>query len=81
MQAIIWKDDHLLLLDQRQLPHKELWLEMRTCSDVADAIADMIVRGAPAIAISAAYGLVLAYKIKKTEKMQKKNYYIHVQQP
>ena len=37
------EDDHLLL-DQRQLPHKERWLKMRTCSDVANAIADMVVR-------------------------------------
>lgn len=60
MQAIIWKEDHLLLLDQRHLPHKEIWVETRTAAAVAKAISDMVVRGAPAIAISAAYGLALA---------------------
>lgn len=60
MQAIIWKEDHLLLLDQRYLPHKEIWVTARTSQDVATAISEMVVRGAPAIAISAGYGLGLA---------------------
>ena len=60
MQAIIWKENRLLLLDQRQLPHQEIWVEARTSAEVTRAISDMVVRGAPAIAISAAYGLALA---------------------
>lgn len=60
VQAIQWGGDHLRLLDQRLLPHREAWLECRTPADVARAIHEMAVRGAPAIGIAAAYGLVLA---------------------
>ncbi|HRI75003.1 MAG TPA: hypothetical protein PLB31_11085, partial [Fimbriimonadaceae bacterium] len=55
-----WKSDHLLLLDQRHLPGQELWLQLETVEQVAEAIVDMAVRGAPAIGMAAAYGLVLA---------------------
>lgn len=58
--AILWHGDHLALLDQRQLPDQEIWLTYNDANGVASAIRDMVVRGAPAIGISAAYGLVLA---------------------
>lgn len=57
---LVWKSDHLLLLDQRLLPQQETWLELRTWEDVRDAIRDMAVRGAPAIGVAAAYGMALA---------------------
>ena len=60
IQPIAWREDKLHLLDQRQLPHKEEWLEYEHPNDVAKAITDMVVRGAPAIGITAAYGVVLA---------------------
>ena len=62
VQPIQWAADHLRLLDQRALPHEERWLECRTAEDVARAIGEMAVRGAPAIGIAAAYGLVLAVR-------------------
>ncbi len=55
-----WQDDHLLMLDQTVLPHEELWIECRDPETVADAIRRLAVRGAPAIGVAAAYGLVLA---------------------
>jgi methylthioribose-1-phosphate isomerase len=55
-----WQGDHLAMLDQRVLPNQERWLELRTHQEVVDAIKDMAVRGAPAIGIAAAYGIVLA---------------------
>lgn len=55
-----WKGDRLELLDQRLLPTKEVWLNLSTWEEVADAIRNMAVRGAPAIGIAAAYGLALA---------------------
>lgn len=58
--ALEWRSDHLAVLDQRRLPAEVAWLEARTVDDVARAIADMAVRGAPAIGIAAAYGLGLA---------------------
>jgi methylthioribose-1-phosphate isomerase len=47
------------MLDQRKLPHEERWVELHDAAAVAAAIREMVVRGAPAIGISAAFGLVL----------------------
>lgn len=55
-----WAEDRLLMLDQRGLPHREEWLELSSAAEVAEAIRDMAVRGAPAIGISAAYGMALS---------------------
>lgn len=56
-----WGGDHLELLDQRLLPVEVRWVVARDSAAVADAIRDMVVRGAPAIGIAAAYGLALAW--------------------
>lgn len=58
--AIVWEGDCLQLLDQRRLPLETVWIACRTVDQVVDAIRDMVVRGAPAIGIAAAYGVVLA---------------------
>ncbi len=50
----------LLLLDQRYLPHQEKWYVCRRVSDVVKALQKMVVRGAPAIGVTAAYGCCLA---------------------
>ena len=55
-----WAGDRLRMLDQRVLPGREEWLELRDADEVAAAIRDMAVRGAPAIGIAAAYGMALA---------------------
>ena len=47
------------MLDQRLLPTEEKWLQLRTVDEVAAGIKDMVVRGAPAIGVSAAYGMAL----------------------
>lgn len=60
VRPIDWAGTSLRLLDQRRLPHEETYLDCRSAADVAKAIHDMAVRGAPAIGIAAAYGLVLA---------------------
>ncbi|MCA1609039.1 MAG: S-methyl-5-thioribose-1-phosphate isomerase, partial [Acidobacteria bacterium] len=52
-------DDGVRMLDQRRLPNEEKWLLLRSYTDVAAAIRDMVVRGAPAIGVSAAYGVAL----------------------
>lgn len=49
------------LLDQRRLPEEEAWVPVRTAREMARAIRDMVVRGAPAIGVSAAFGMVLAH--------------------
>ena len=59
VQPIVWKGDHLSLLDQRTLPQEVGYLDCRSAAGVAHAIHAMAVRGAPAIGIAAAYGLVI----------------------
>ena len=58
--ALVWHEDRLYLLDQRYLPARADFLAIDSATDAAQAIKDMVVRGAPAIGIAAAYGVVLA---------------------
>lgn len=55
-----WDNKIFSLLDQRLLPAEERWIDYSRCEDVAMAITGMVVRGAPAIGITAAFGMVLA---------------------
>ncbi len=57
--AMSFEADQLKLIDQKRLPHEEIWIDCRSLEDVAQSIENMTVRGAPAIATAAAYGLVL----------------------
>ncbi|AJF05608.1 S-methyl-5-thioribose-1-phosphate isomerase [Geoalkalibacter subterraneus] len=56
IKPIQFKDDTLLMIDQRLLPTEEVWLEYRDYRSIAEAIKTMVVRGAPAIGVAAAYG-------------------------
>lgn len=60
IRAISWTDNTLQLLDQRRLPGEYITLSYEAVDEVADAIRDMVVRGAPAIGVTAAYAVVLA---------------------
>src|ERR1700761_1757764 len=60
IRAVQWQRDHLRLLDQRLLPREERWFDCRDYAQVTQAIKDLAVRGAPAIGIAAAWGVVLA---------------------
>ncbi|HEY5603297.1 MAG TPA: S-methyl-5-thioribose-1-phosphate isomerase [Gammaproteobacteria bacterium] len=60
IRAVQWQEHGLKLLDQRRLPAQEIYLELNDVQSVAQAIKDMVVRGAPAIGITAAYGVVIA---------------------
>ena len=57
-----WTDDGVAMLDQRLLPTEEKWLMLKSYEEVAAGIKDMVVRGAPAIGVSAAYGIALGAK-------------------
>jgi methylthioribose-1-phosphate isomerase len=59
-QILRLEHDRVVLLDQRRLPTEVVEVECRTADEVADAIRTMVVRGAPAIGIAAAYGYALA---------------------
>ncbi|MFV0387600.1 MAG: S-methyl-5-thioribose-1-phosphate isomerase [Pyrinomonadaceae bacterium] len=62
MIPVKWAGDYVEMLDQRLLPNEEVWLELRSYDDVANGIRDMVVRGAPAIGVSCAYGIALGMK-------------------
>lgn len=62
-----WLDTRIEILDQSLLPWEERYLQLRSCQEVAQAIIEMKVRGAPVIGICAAYGLALAGQAIKDE--------------
>lgn len=62
--AIAWREGALHLLDQRSLPFTQTWLAYDSAAAVAEAIRLMVVRGAPAIGIAAAYAVVLAVRAR-----------------
>ncbi|MDD8025103.1 MAG: S-methyl-5-thioribose-1-phosphate isomerase [Acidobacteriota bacterium] len=57
--TIEWKDGQVVMIDQRRLPLEEIYLELHDEDRVAEAIETMVIRGAPAIGIAAAYGFAL----------------------
>ena len=68
---VIWQDDHVRLIDQTRLPQDYGVVEIRRCEDMATAIRTMIVRGAPAIGVAAAYGMVLGAREIKTSDRER----------
>ena len=67
VQAIKWDGEKLSLLDQRALPFRVEYLDIDGARSAAQAIRDMVVRGAPAIGITAAYAIVLAARRRVAE--------------
>ncbi|MSV34070.1 MAG: S-methyl-5-thioribose-1-phosphate isomerase [Bryobacterales bacterium] len=63
VETIEWIEDdaggHVVMIDQRVLPHQQVFVECRTYEEVADAIQTMVIRGAPAIGVAAAMGVAL----------------------
>lgn len=68
IRTMEWKKESLSIIDQTQLPHKQVYLDLKDHYQVALAIKEMKVRGAPAIGVAAAYGIALA-----ALKLQAKN--------
>ena len=69
-QTLRWQNDVLTILDQRALPHSEEELALTTVEEVHDAIIHLAVRGAPAIGIAAAYGMLLGLKELPPHELQ-----------
>ena len=65
LQAWQWHGNVLELLDQRRLPQQTEWLEIRNAVEAAEAIRQMVVRGAPAIGMTAAFALVLQAQLQQ----------------
>ncbi|MCP4808551.1 MAG: S-methyl-5-thioribose-1-phosphate isomerase [Proteobacteria bacterium] len=70
MEAIRYRPGLLELLDQRRLPAEEHWVGITDVHHAASAITDMVVRGAPAIAITAGYGMALAVRRGRVDRRQ-----------
>lgn len=64
--TVEWKNNSLILIDQTKLPSKLCYVRCKSYIDVADAIKKMVVRGAPAIGVTAAFGLAMAALNSKT---------------
>ncbi len=60
LKTIEWKDNKVVMIDQTKLPNKLEFIEFSDYRQVADAIKNLVVRGAPAIGVSGAFGLALA---------------------
>lgn len=62
LPTIEWQGDTVVMVDQRKLPAQEIYVRCRTAQEVAKAIRTMVIRGAPAIGVAAAYGIALGMK-------------------
>jgi methylthioribose-1-phosphate isomerase len=75
IKTIEWKDGKVIMVDQRLLPSEETYNEYTTHEEVAKAIEDMVIRGAPAIGVAAAMGIALGMQeiqgdpVKKFEEI------------
>lgn len=70
MEAVTWLDDRVVILDQTRLPREEVYLRLSTHEEVALAIKEMRVRGAPLIGIVAAYGIALGAQSIEAESKE-----------
>ena len=62
LPTIEWKDDAIVMIDQRKLPASEIYVSCKTAQEVAKAIKTMVIRGAPAIGVAAAMGIALGMR-------------------
>ncbi len=69
-KTVEWKNNTVVMIDQTVLPEKEVYRKYRTHTEVARAIKDMIVRGAPAIGVAAAMGVALGALKSKSSGMK-----------
>ena len=69
MRTIEWRDGAVVTIDQSRLPNETVFLEMKSCNEVAEAIKTMKIRGAPLLGAAAAFALALtAYHSKARSK-------------
>ena len=67
LPTIEWQDDVVVMVDQRKLPSREVYVRCRTAQEIAKAIRTMVIRGAPAIGVAAAMGLALGARKSKAK--------------
>src|SRR5258708_5509099 len=69
IRTIEWTDEGVVMIDQRRLPTHELYPVFKSYDEVAKAIEDMVIRGAPAIGVVAAMGIALGMRNSKAESL------------
>lgn len=67
--TVAWKNNSVVLIDQTKLPNKLVYVKCKSYPEVADAIKKLVVRGAPAIGVTAAFGLALAAQQSKAKTL------------
>ena len=67
VSTVTWEDGAVVILDQRRLPHEQSLLRCRDHHEVATAIRDMAIRGAPAIGVAAGFALALGARLTRAE--------------
>lgn len=70
IKTIEWKNDRVIMIDQRKLPQQETYVLCSNYQEVIKAIKEMVIRGAPAIGIAAAMGLALGAKEIETSSLE-----------
>lgn len=68
--TVAWQDNSVVLIDQTKLPNKLVYVRCKDYKEVTDAIKRLVVRGAPAIGVTAAFGLALAAQQSKAKTLQ-----------
>ena len=71
LPTIAREDDTVVMIDQRKLPAKEVYVRCKTAAEVARAIKTMVIRGAPAIGVAAAMGIALGARNSRTTGTQR----------
>src|SRR6266508_4905657 len=71
LPTIEWKEDCVVMIDQRKLPAADIYVTCRTANEVAKAIKTMVIRGAPAIGVAAAMGIALGMRKSSATGTQK----------
>jgi methylthioribose-1-phosphate isomerase len=69
--TVVREDDAVVMIDQRKLPAEEIYVRCRTAAEVARAIKTMVIRGAPAIGVAAAFGIALGMRKSTATGTQK----------
>jgi methylthioribose-1-phosphate isomerase len=73
LPTIKWEKERVILIDQRRLPQEEVYIECTDYTHIAQAIENMAIRGAPAIGVAAAYGIVLGVmNLRKADDLETK---------
>ncbi len=68
--TVAWKNNSVVLIDQTKLPNKLVYVKCKSYQEVAEAIKKLVVRGAPAIGVTAAFGLALAAQQSRARTLQ-----------